>query len=153
MNCLESMASLKRILVAIDFEPPSFAALDWAIDLASQVRVGVTVLHAWDIPIVGITDGTFIATPKLAAAITTAAQKGLADAVEPRQGRDVELTTLLRQGAPTEVIQQAADEVDAGLIVVGTHGRKGIAHALIGSIAERTIRTATRPVVIVRARA
>jgi nucleotide-binding universal stress UspA family protein len=146
------MASLKRILVAVDFDPPSFAALDWAIDLASQVGAGVTVLHANEIPIVGIPDGAFIATPEFAAALMTAGDKGLSDAIEPRRGRGVELTSLLRQGVPFETIHQVADEINAELIVVGTHGRKRLARALLGSIAEKTIRTATRPVVVVHAR-
>jgi nucleotide-binding universal stress UspA family protein len=86
------------------------------------------------------------------AALATAGEKGLSAAIEPRRGRGVELTSLLRQGAAFETIHQVADEINAGLIAVGTHGRKRLARALIGSIAEKTIRTATRPVVVVHAR-
>jgi nucleotide-binding universal stress UspA family protein len=144
------MASLKKILVGVDFEQASLAALDWAIDLASQVGANITVLHAYDIPIVGIPDGAFIASAEYAAKLMTTADEALAAAIGARRDRGVELTSLLRQGVAWETIHQVADEVDAGLIVIGTHGRKGLAHALLGSIAEKTIRTAKRPVVVVR---
>ena len=145
------MTSFKRILVGIDFEPPSLAALDWAIDLASQVGGEIAVLHAYEIPVVGIPDGAFIASAEYAAKMMTTAEDALAGAIGPRRGRGVQLATLLRQGLPWETIHQVADELDAGLIVVGTRGRKGLAHALLGSTAEKTIRTAKRPVVVVRA--
>lgn len=147
------MASFKRILVGVDFEPPALAALDWAIDLACQVGAKITVLHAYEIPVVGIPDGAFIASAGYAVKLMTTAEDALAAAVGPRRGRGVDLTSLLRQGVAWETIHQVADELEAGLIVVGTHGRKGLAHALLGSIAEKTIRTARRPVVVVRARA
>jgi nucleotide-binding universal stress UspA family protein len=144
------MASFKRFLVGVDFEPPSLAALDWAIELASQVGASITVLHTYEIPIVGIPDGAFIASAEYASKLMSAADEALAAAIGARQGRGVELTRLMRQGVAWETIHQAADEIDADLIVVGTHGRKGISHALLGSVAEKTIRTARRPVVVVR---
>ncbi len=147
------MASFKRFLVGVDFEPPSLAALDWAIDLASQVGATITVLHTYEIPVVGIPDGAFIASAEYASKLMTAADVALAAAIGPRQGRGVELNRLMRQGVAWETIHEAADEVDADLIVVGTHGRKGISHALLGSVAEKTIRTARRPVVVVRSTA
>jgi nucleotide-binding universal stress UspA family protein len=145
------MAAFKTILVGADFEPPSLAALDWAIDLASRVGASVVVLHTCEIPVVGIPDGAFIASAEYAARLMNAADEALAAAIRPRQGRGVELTSLLRQGVPWETIHQVADDLDASLIVVGTHGRKGLSHALLGSVAEKTIRTARRPVVVVRA--
>ncbi len=144
------MASFKRFLVGIDFEPPSLGTLDWAIDLASQLGATITVLHVYDIPVVGIPDGAFIASAEYAAKLATTAEEALAAAVRPRRDRGVELKSLLRQGVAWETIHQVAEEIDADLIVVGTHGRKGLAHALLGSIAEKTIRTARRPVVVVR---
>jgi len=144
------MARVKRVLVGVDFEPPSLAALDWAIDLAGQVGASATVLHSYEIPVVGIPDGAFIASAEYAARLMTAADTALAAAIDARRGRGVDLTGLIRQGVAWETIHQVADEVSADLIVVGTHGRKGLAHALLGSVAEKTIRTAKRPVVVVR---
>lgn len=144
------MTSLKRVLVGVDFEPPSLAALDWAIDLASQLGATITVLHAYEIPVVGIPDGAFIASAEYAASLMNAADTALAAALSPRRSRGVALTGLIRQGVAWETIHQVADEVGADLIVVGTHGRKGLSHALLGSIAEKTIRAARRPVAVVR---
>lgn len=146
------MAQLRKFLVGVDFEPPSLAALEWAIDLASQTGAGVVVLHAYEIPVVGVPDGAFIASAELAARLMTSAQDGLEAVIDPRRGRGVELMPMLRQGVAWETLQQVADEVDADLVVVGTHGRKGLSHMILGSIAEKTMRTATRPVVIVRGR-
>lgn len=143
--------SLRKILVAVDFEAPSLAALDWAIDLAAEVGAQVIILHAYEIPVIGVPDGAFIATAELAAKVMTAAQDGLAALVDSRQGRGVELVSMLRQGAIWETIRDVADEIDANLVAVGTHGRRGLSHMLLGSIAEKTIRTARRPVVVVRA--
>jgi nucleotide-binding universal stress UspA family protein len=145
------MTPLNRILVGVDFEPPSFAALDWAVDLALQLGAKVTVLHTFEIPIVGIPDGAFIASADHVSRLMEAGQKSLTAAVQVRADRGVELTSLLREGVAWETIHQVADEVDAGLIAIGTHGRTGVARALLGSIAEKTIRTARRPVVVVRA--
>jgi nucleotide-binding universal stress UspA family protein len=142
----KSHGSIQEVLVGVDFEPPSLAALDWAIDLACQVGANITVLHAYEIPVVCIPDGAFIASAQYAAKLMTAAEEALAAAIGPRRGRGVELVSLLKQGVAWETIHQVADELDAGLIVVGTHGRKGLTHALLGSIAEKTIRTAKRHV-------
>jgi nucleotide-binding universal stress UspA family protein len=145
------MAALERILVAVDFEPPSLAALDWATNLASQLGATVTVLHALEIPVVGIPDGAFIASAEYAATILEAAEKALEAIIAPRRGRGVDLAGRLKQGVAWEAIHETADRLDADLIVVGTHGRQGLAHALLGSIAAKTVRTAKRPVVVVHA--
>lgn len=145
------MTSLDRILVALDFEPPSLAALDWAIELGARLRAKVTVLHTFEVPVVGILDSSLIAAPEHVAQALSAAEKQLSATLDPRRSRGVELDSLLRQGETSETIHAVADELDAGLIVVGTHGRKGISHALLGSMAEKTMRSARRPVVVVHA--
>ena len=56
---------------------------------------------------------------------------------------------VLRQGMPFEEVNSVAAEVDADLIILGTHGRRGLSRALLGSVAESVIRTATRPVLTI----
>jgi nucleotide-binding universal stress UspA family protein len=145
-----AITAFQRLLVAVDFEPPSLAALDWAIDLARQVGAAITVLHVYDIPVFGIPDGAFVESAESAIERVAAAEEGLAATIDPRRGRGVEITSLLRPGLAWDTIHEVADALDAALIVVGTHGRKGLSHLLLGSIAEKTIRTAKRPVVVVR---
>ncbi|HEY3821497.1 MAG TPA: universal stress protein [Polyangiaceae bacterium] len=141
----------RRILVPIDFTEVSTHALDWAIELAASVGASITVLHSYAIPVVGFPDGALIPTPQIATSMADAARKALDAAVAARRGGPVELDTLLREGEAWEAIVTAADEIDADLIVVGTHGRHGLARALLGSVAEHVVRTSHRPVLTLSA--
>jgi nucleotide-binding universal stress UspA family protein len=136
----------KRILVATDFSDASEVALDYAIGLAKALGAKITVFHSYELPIYGFPDGALIATAEMATAIMTGAQAGLDAMCKRREGSGVELTQVVRQGMASEDVHRVAEEVGADLIVIGTHGRKGLAHALLGSVAEKIIRTATRPV-------
>ena len=140
------MATLRRILVATDFTETSEQAVDWAIELAAPLGASVTVMHAYEIPVVGFPDGALIATAEIAARISDAARAALDAALARRSRRGVTLAGILRQGVAWEEINAVADEMDADLIVIGTHGRRGLARALLGSVAENVIRTAHRPV-------
>jgi nucleotide-binding universal stress UspA family protein len=110
----------------------------------------VTVMHAYEIPVVSFPDGGIIATADLAARIGEAARTALDAVVEQRQGRGVSIQGILREGVAWEEINAVADEMGADLIVIGTHGRRGLARALLGSVAENVIRTAHRPVLTIR---
>jgi nucleotide-binding universal stress UspA family protein len=142
------MAPIRRVLVATDFTTTSNAAIDWAVALAAPLGASVTVIHAFEIPVIGFPDGALIATADMAARISTAARAALDTTVEQqqRQGRGVPIEGVLREGVAWEEIVAVADEIDADLVVIGTHGRRGIARALLGSVAENVIRTSSRPV-------
>ena len=141
----------KRILVATDFSDTSDHALDYAIELAKSLGADVTVMHAYELPVYGFPDGAMIATVEMATRLMNAAQDALGKTCEARAGRGVKLARVLRQGVAWEEIHSVAEEIGADLIVVGTRGRKGLAHALLGSVAEKVIRTATRPVLTIHA--
>jgi nucleotide-binding universal stress UspA family protein len=136
----------RRILVPIDFTDVSTHALDWALELAASVGASITVMHSYAIPMVGFPDGALIPTPQVATDLAEAAQKALDAAVQGRRGGAVPLDAVLREGEAWEEIVSVADEIDADLIVVGTHGRHGLARALLGSVAEHVVRTSHRPV-------
>jgi len=144
------MSLPKRILVATDFSETSDRALDYAIDLASRIGASVVVLHAYELPIVGFPDGAFIASADVATRMASAAQNGLDACVAARIARGVELKKVLKQDAPWDAVNAVAKELGIDLVVVGTHGRRGLAHALLGSVAEKIIRTSTVPVLTVR---
>jgi nucleotide-binding universal stress UspA family protein len=144
------MSNLRRILVGTDFSPTSDSALDWAIELAARVDASVTLLHAYEIPVMGFPDATVIATPEVASRITGAATAALEQTVDRKRGMGVPIDGVLREGAAWEEINRVADEIGADLVAIGTHGRRGLARALLGSVAERVIRTSTHPVVTVR---
>jgi len=106
-------------------------------------------MHSYEIPIVGFPDGALVATADVATRIADASRKGLETVVARRQGTGVKVDGVLREGVAWEEINQVAEAIDADLIVIGTHGRKGLARALLGSVAENVVRTATRPVLTI----
>jgi nucleotide-binding universal stress UspA family protein len=144
------MAELRRILVPTDFTETSDHALDWALDLAKRLGATVTVLHTYEIPIVGFPDGAIIATPEIAGRISDASKAALQATMAKIQGRSVTVDSVLREGVPWEEINAVADAMAADLIVIGTHGRRGLTRALLGSVAENVVRTAKHPVVTIR---
>ena len=143
------MAELRRFLVPTDFTETSERALEWALDLAKRVGAAVTVMHAYEIPILGFPDGALIASPDIATKISEAARSGLDRTVARVKDRGVPVDAILRDGVAYEEVNAVAEAIQADLIIIGTHGRRGIARALLGSVAENVIRTATRPVVTI----
>ena len=144
------MADFKRILVPTDFTETSEKAIEWALSLAERLGSWVTLMHAYEIPIIGFPDGALVATADIATRIADASRAGLDSAVARRQGRKVKVDGILRDGVAWEEINRVGDEIDADLIVIGTHGRRGLARALLGSVAEKVVRTAHCPVTLIR---
>ena len=136
------MNSFKRILHPTDFSEPSQAACVQAVDLAKQCGAKLIILHAFADPMTveamwAIPDPR----PELQEAISQIAHDEAAISVE----------RVLRVGPPAETIVACARNHHCDLIVMGTHGRSGWSHLLLGSIAQQVIRTAPCPVMIVRA--
>lgn len=141
---------VKTVLVPVDFSEPSEAALAYAVSLARQLGARLVVMHAYELPVYGFPDGALIATAEVATRVMSGAEAGLDALVEPyRDGLHID--TVLRQGVVWEEVRSVAEEISADMIIVGTHGRHGIAHALLGSVAEKIIRTSTRPVLTIHA--
>src|SRR5436305_1180109 len=134
------MSPPKVILVPTDFSVAAETALDHALALASRLGAKVYVLHAYALPIIGFPDGMVIPSAAIASRIIGDAEKGLAACVAKHKESSVEIVPLLKQADPREAILEAAQELSADLVVMGTHGRRGIARALIGSVAEAIVR-------------
>lgn len=132
------METLRSILVPIDGSPPSLAALDHAVSLATDYGARLDVLHV--VP----------ATEPLSQAARAELETALDAAVDNARdvlGERVSLRTVT--GEPVrEIIEGASEGVD--LIVIGTHGRIGRLHAMLGSVAEGVVRNAPCPVLTVR---
>jgi nucleotide-binding universal stress UspA family protein len=144
------MHDIRRILVPTDFTETSEHALDWALELAAKLGAAVTVMHTYEIPIVGFPDGAIVATPEIASRIADASRTALDGTVERRRGRGIAIEAILREGVAWEEINSVAETINADLVVIGTHGRRGLTRALLGSVAENVIRTAHRPIVTIR---
>ncbi len=136
-----------RILVPTDFSPGAAAALDIAASLSERYDASIDLLHVWSPPVVVAFDAALIPSAEDVAAYTAAAQKRLDETVlsVPRPRRFVH--AHLVQGTPVAEIFAFATRAQSDLIVMGTHGRTGLSHALMGSVAERIVRTATVPVI------
>jgi nucleotide-binding universal stress UspA family protein len=146
-----TMRTPRTILVPIDFDDASIAALDYAVDMAENTDAKLYVLHTFETPIVGLPDGVIGASAELTARIVGAAQKALEDAIARYDGRRVVITPILKHGDARKVIVSLAEELEADLVCIGTHGRRGIARVLIGSVAEGVVRTSPVPVLTVHA--
>jgi nucleotide-binding universal stress UspA family protein len=145
------MWSIRKVVVATDFSECGEAAVDRALDLAALANAELHVVHVYQLPIYPYPLGTAAPMPDLGTAIGQAAEEALAEACEPRAARGVPLTWSVRAGVAWQEILAAADEQKADLVVVGTHGRKGVPRALLGSVAEKLVRTAPMPVLTVHA--
>jgi len=143
------MKHLSNIVVGTDFSDIALHALDEAIDLAKLLGATITLVHAYEIPVYGFPDGILVASSNFASQLQSAGQRQLDEAVAARSDRGVTIRSVLRMGAPWEEINKVAEETGAGLIVAATHGRRGLTRALLGSVAERLMRTATLPVLII----
>lgn len=145
------MNPIEKILVPTDLGNGGASALAYAVGLAKSLGAELVLLHAFELPVVGFPDGALVATADLASRIINASQKALDEAVDKYKGQSVKITQLLKQGDPREVILAVTNDMNADLIVMGTHGRRGIARALIGSTTESVVRTSPVPVLTVHA--
>lgn len=144
------MAEIKRILCPVDFSETSEHALRYAIDLASRLGADVRLVHAYQLPTYALPDGALLARPDFVKELTTELQKQLDELVHRYSGHGVDLQGKIVEGLAFSEINRIAEEEDADMIVMGTHGRTGMKHLLLGSVAERVVRTAQLPVLTVR---
>ncbi len=144
------MNVIRHILVALDFDPISEHALDYAVDLAERIGARVTAIHVYSLPVLMALDGEYLPTAESAAEKATQAQKNLDAALAPFAGRKVELHGTLRIGSAAEEVCAQAKELAADLVIVGTHGRGAIGRALLGSVAQSVLHASPVPVLTVR---
>lgn len=146
------MAPFKKILVPVDFSPHADAALATALDVAKHYDASITLVHVFEPVSLAMPEGSgFYASGQISDAMRET-EKALTRAREDasaRAGKPVE--AVQRTGSPPHEIVDFARSRSFDLIVVGTHGRTGLAHMLIGSVAERVVRAATCAVLTVHA--
>jgi nucleotide-binding universal stress UspA family protein len=144
-------AQFDRILCAMDFSPAALQALGFALDLAHQAKTVVTVLHvvewlAEDQP------GAYpyLNVEELQQRLTEDAEAQMRPLVAEAAGPQREFVPLVRMGRAHREIVQAAESIDANLIVMGAQGRGDTGLRVFGSTAQQVVRTATCPVLTVR---
>jgi nucleotide-binding universal stress UspA family protein len=138
-----------HILCPVDFSSCSEHAAHYAIDFAANTGASVTLLHAWEVPIYAVPDGAIAFDNEVLTRVESSMQTQLEDFARRIRRADVHLSTRVEQGAPATVIPRVAGELGVDLVIVGTHGRTGLSHLLMGSVAERVVRTSHVPVLTV----
>lgn len=138
-----------RILLATDFSPWALRAEEYACCLAATWRATLTVLTVLEFP-PGM-NPEYPVNQMYLGELMKAGARQLVDLKSRASARGISVHTRIATGIPCEEILAASQAEDSDLVVVGTKGKSGLAHVLLGSTAERTIRTAPCPVLAVRA--
>jgi nucleotide-binding universal stress UspA family protein len=143
---------IRTILVPFDFSESAERAFAWAVPFAQQWGAKIIVAHA--LPLwhhISLPERLFVDLQKADAAIKAEAEQQLQNFLgTKRDTTTVTIDTQLLRGEPVEEICALAKRAPAELIVMGSHGRTGVAHAVLGSVAERVVRYALCPVLVVR---
>ena len=137
------MQLIHRILCPVDFSETSMQALHFADALAQSIGAHIVLVHAFEKPKnLTLASPTVPADPELRRQLDEL----------PTSLPATQLTRVLHAGDPGEVTCWLAQDRKCGLIVMGTHGRTGLAHLVMGSVAEYVLRNARCPVLVVRNR-
>jgi nucleotide-binding universal stress UspA family protein len=147
------MKPFQKILVPTDFSPVVDNALQAAADVSRRYEASVTLLHVWEPEIFSVPSGQQLFDPSQRARLV-AHYNGLLERArhELKSAGVMDVAIAVAEGSPTNSIVDFAKTGAFDLIVMGTHGRTGLSHALMGSVAERVVRMAPCSVLTVRGR-
>lgn len=141
--------AIEKIVVPIDFTEASERAARYACALARRVGASLHLIHVLEAPAFGSRLFEAHAAERRERLYQSARLR--LGALVARLGTDpCPIATEVRYGTPADSIGEAARHYGASLVVMATHGRRGLAHLMAGSVAERVMRTAACPVLVVR---
>ena len=144
---------MKRILCATDYSKASGRALDEAVNLAKQNKAELWVVHVIE-PLGNYVSGEDFGGAELYMRLEEStmrdAQASMKKLMQRLERLGIKAKSLLLKGTPYQQIVKAARSKKADMIVVGTHGRHGLSHLLLGSVAEGIVRVAAKPVLLIR---
>ncbi len=142
---------IQRVLLPTDFSTYSATATKYACELATKFDAELHVLHALEIHAVAAPDfGMGLALPRYMEESRAAAEQAMTKTVDAQWASNRKVVHAIVEGSPRAEIVRYARDKDVDLIVLTTHGRSGLAHVLMGSVAESVVRTAPCPVLTVR---
>jgi nucleotide-binding universal stress UspA family protein len=148
------MKPIRNILVGTDFSTASRAAFRLALELAAANGAALWIAHV-AVPPVPLSPNGYVLPSfydDMAVAIRADAQRRLRPMLNRARNAGVRARALTLAGVPHDALNRAARRHRADLIVVGTHGRTGLARFFVGSVASRVVATATCPVMTIRGR-
>jgi nucleotide-binding universal stress UspA family protein len=140
----------RTILVATDFSEHSDQALQYAAELGEHTGGTLHLIHAIGVATGGVQEMGIAYTSLMIETLTKEAQAALDARAAKYRERVAIAPVRLEVGDARDAIVRTAAQIDADLIVMGTHGRRGIRRALLGSVAESVVRTAPCPVLTIR---
>ncbi|MEX5214166.1 MAG: universal stress protein [Nitrospiraceae bacterium] len=139
---------MRHILLATDLSESSLPAVDCALQMGRKFQASVTILHVMEWRSLGVSFSmsAFAGWEKLRESI----EARLLDMTERFKAECSTARYLVNEGSPADVILEVAQEQPCDMIVIGTHGRRGVSRLLLGSVAEAVLRRADCPVLTVK---
>ncbi len=145
---------LKKILIAVEDSPYSDKATEYGFSLARQMGASVALVHVNEMPVAMpyAADPLMNEQPVIMPELLHAQEEGsqnLLDRISTKLGEGITMFTFNKIGNPKAEILATAEEWDADIIILGTHGRTGFDHFISGSVAESVVRKAKCPILII----
>ncbi len=141
----------KKILVPTDLSDHAEAALDYACELAKKLGATIDLLNVIGVPALGVPELGVALTSTMIDTLIEDNQIAIDKVADARRAHGFAIASAtLKTGDPRDMICQAAEELGADLIIMGTHGRRGVSRMLLGSVAETVVRSAPCAVLTVR---
>lgn len=140
------MNKVKRLLIAVDDGPTAEKVARNGFSIGLQLNAEIALISVVNTS--GLMTVGGVTTGELAEIIKgdfKKTQQMLVDSVF----KDHKVWTFVEKGNPYEIILEVADQWEADMIAIGTHGRTGLSHLLMGSVAEKVIRHSTKPVIVI----
>lgn len=143
---------MQKIVAAVDFSAATDRVLRAAVGYAKAFGAPLEIVHVVFVPRDVVGGGMlYLDEEKIRADLDRHARSELAKCVDRIREEGVEISTRILTGHPELEIPRYAEGAGAGLLIVATHGRTGLAHLLIGSVAEKVVRASKVPVLVVPA--
>jgi nucleotide-binding universal stress UspA family protein len=139
------MIAYRHVLAPIDLSDSPDRALEVAIDMALAFKARLTLLHVWNVPALGYAEGLSWPIDDLKGAARTALEEVRARVA----ARVPDVEAVLDRGLEWERILDAVEKRNVDLVVMGTHGRRGLPRLVLGSVAEKVVRMCPVPVMTV----
>jgi universal stress protein A len=140
----------RKILVPVDFSHHADAAVAYALELGQAFKAEVDVLHVFRRPVEIFSPYELALPPSVTEDLQAAVRRQLDVAHQKVKQAGLKGDALVREGDPATIIADEARDLGTDLIVMGTRGLSGLKHVLMGSVAERVLRTAPCPVLTIR---
>ena len=142
---------IRRILVPIDFSEHAEAVVNWAAHLAEEHQSQIVLLHVYHLPVeFRQVEGAYLPAD-FWTSMKDAAKEQLVQYGDRLREQGLDVKEVTREGYPATAIEEEIEQIDADLVVIGSRGRTGLGHLLLGSIAERVVQKAPCPVLTVKA--